>query len=113
MGAFGLVELQRVRERVEYRVRRAAEVPALEPYVAVHAHAREQGDLLAAKAGDATVPAVDGQPACCGVIRAQRALRNSRTSAAGVFLLLSAMLRIRRLLRRRSGRTCGGSSLAT
>ena len=48
VGAFGLVELQRARQRLEYRLGHPGEVPALQPGVVVGAHAGEQGDLFAA-----------------------------------------------------------------
>lgn len=61
MGAFGLVQLQCVREGVQYRIRGAGEVPALEADVVVDAHTREQRDLLPAQARNAAVAAVDRQ----------------------------------------------------
>ena len=49
MGAFCVVELQRLGKRVEHVVGHTSEVAALESGVVVDAHAGQQGDLLAAQ----------------------------------------------------------------
>jgi hypothetical protein len=51
-----LVELQCGGDRVKDVVRDTRDVPALDLDVVLGAHAREKGDLLAAKASDATAP---------------------------------------------------------
>jgi len=48
MGAFGVVESQRVGERVEDLIGGAGGVPALQAFVVLDAHTCEGGDLLAA-----------------------------------------------------------------
>jgi len=53
MGAFGVVESQRVGERVEDLIGGAGGVPALQAFVVLDAHTRERGDLFAAQAGHA------------------------------------------------------------
>ena len=65
MGALGLVELQRPRERLEHGVGDTARVAALEPRVVVDADAGEQRDLFPAQARDAARTAEDraGPPA--------------------------------------------------
>jgi hypothetical protein len=47
MGAFGVVEAQRVRERIEDLIGGAGGVPALQAFVVLDAHACEGGDLFA------------------------------------------------------------------
>src|SRR5580658_834236 len=49
MGAFGLVQLQRASDSVEYGIGGAGQVPALHAHVVVDAHPGEQRDLLAAQ----------------------------------------------------------------
>lgn len=61
-GAVGLIELQRVCERFEHRVGGTAGIALFQSHVGVHAHAREQGNLLMAETRDATVAAVGRQP---------------------------------------------------
>ena len=51
VGALGVVELQRPRERLEDGVGDTAGVAALEPRVVVDADAGEQRDLFAAETG--------------------------------------------------------------
>lgn len=109
VGAFGLVQLECAREGVEHGVRSAGEVPAFEPDVVVHAHAREQGDLLAAEAGDTTVSAVDRQPGLlrgdpCPPCAQELADLGRRGPPAGV-----SHARVPVLLRWRRGRTRGVS----
>ena len=55
VGAFGLVELQRVGDRFEDLVGDTAEVSALQLGVVVDADSGEQGNLLSAEAGNAPV----------------------------------------------------------
>ena len=62
MLAFGVVELQRVRDALEHLIGHAGEVAAFHPDVVVDAHAGEQCDFFAAEALDAPVAAVGGQP---------------------------------------------------
>ena len=79
--ALGVVELQCVRDAVEYRLGGAREVAAFHPDVVVDADSREQRDLFPAQALDPAVAAVGGQARLAGVIRARREARNSRTCA--------------------------------
>jgi hypothetical protein len=51
--ALGLVKPERAGDRVEHAVGDALHVPALDPGVVGNADAGEDGDLLAAQAGDA------------------------------------------------------------
>ncbi len=81
MGSFGFVELQCSGKAFEHRVRRSRQISAFHAHVVVDAHTGEQSDFLTAQPLDATVPAVGRQPACSGVMRARRELRNSRISA--------------------------------
>ena len=53
MGAFGVVEAQRVSERVEDLIGGAGGVPALQAFVVLDAHTGEGGDLFASQAGHA------------------------------------------------------------
>ena len=53
MGAFGVVEAQRVSERVEDLIGGAGGVPALQAFVVLDAHTCEGGDLFASQAGHA------------------------------------------------------------
>ena len=64
--AFGLVELQRPRDRFEDVLGDAADVAAFEARVVLDADPGERGDLLAAQAGDAPVARVDGQSGLFG-----------------------------------------------
>ena len=57
MCAFGLVELQRVREGLEDTVGDTAEIAAFQPDVVLDAHSGEEGHLLAAESLDPTIPA--------------------------------------------------------
>ena len=67
MDPLGLVELQRGGQGVEDALGDPAEIAPLEPDVVVDADPGEQGDLLPAEPGDASVAAVRGQ---AGPIRA-------------------------------------------
>ena len=62
MQPFRLVELQGAGESFQHAVGDAAEVAAFEAGVVVDAHPGEQGDFLAAQAGDPAGTAVDRQP---------------------------------------------------
>ena len=65
--AFGVVELQRVRDALEHLVRGAREIAALHPDVVVDAHAGQQRDLFSPQPLDAPVTAaVGGQPGLTG-----------------------------------------------
>ena len=66
MLAFGVVELQRVRDTLEHLIGHACEVAAFHPDVVVDAHAGEQGDFFAAEPLDPPVAAVGGQPGLFG-----------------------------------------------
>jgi hypothetical protein len=61
VGAFGLVELKRVRDAVEDSVGCAGQVSSLHADVIVNADAREQGDLLASEPLHPAVAAVGGE----------------------------------------------------
>ena len=61
MLALGVVEQERGGERVEDLLRGAGGAAPLQARVVVDAHAGEHGDLLAAQAGNPSVPADDGQ----------------------------------------------------
>jgi hypothetical protein len=58
--AFDVVELQRLRDRVEHALRGAADVAAFELGVVVEADTGEGGDLFAAQAGHPPVAAEVG-----------------------------------------------------
>ena len=79
VGALGVVELERSGQRFEHALGGAAHVAVFQARVVLVAHAGQDRDLLAAQSGDAT-GAVVGHPACSGVIRARREVRNSRNS---------------------------------
>ena len=67
MLAFGVVELQRVRDALEHLVQGAREIAALHPDVVVDAHAGQQRDLFSPQPLDAPVTAaVGGQPGLTG-----------------------------------------------
>ena len=65
MGALGVVELERVGERVEHAVRDAGCVAALEALVVLDADPRQRGHLFAAQARH-LAPAVGAQPGLLG-----------------------------------------------
>ena len=65
MGALGVVELERVGERVEHAVRDAGGVAALQALVVLDAHPGQRGDLLAAQARHLAA-AVAAQPGLLG-----------------------------------------------
>ncbi|GHA75662.1 hypothetical protein GCM10010345_92320 [Streptomyces canarius] len=62
VGAFGLVQMQGARDRVEDFFGGSGEVAALQADVVVDADAGEHRDFLAAQPGHAPVAAVGGQP---------------------------------------------------
>ena len=64
--ALGVLEVQRVGERVEDALGGAAEAAALHAHVVVDRDAGEHGDLLAAQPCDPTVAAVRRQPGLLG-----------------------------------------------
>ena len=63
MGAFGVIELQRARQRLEDAVGDAGGVAAFELGVVGDADTGERGDLLAAQAGNTTWTAAEGADA--------------------------------------------------
>ena len=65
------------------RSRRRRPGAPFHPDVVVHRDPGQQGDLFAPQALDPAVAAVTGRPACSGVRRARRELRNSWISCAG------------------------------
>ena len=82
MGALGVVELQRPRERLEDGVGDTARVAALEARVVVDADTRRAAPPLRGGGREraaALVPYVR-RPACSGVILARLMVRNSRIS---------------------------------
>lgn len=79
--AFGVIELEGAAERVEDFFGGAGELAAFQADVVVDADTGEQGDFLAAQAGDpALAVAEGGQAGLPGVILARRVARNSRIS---------------------------------
>ena len=64
---FGVVELQSPGHRLQHRLRRPGQVPALEPAVVVHAQPGEHGDLLTPQPRHPALAAVAGQ---AGLLRA-------------------------------------------
>ena len=58
---FGVVELQGTGHRLQHRLRRPGQVPALQPAVVVDTQPGEQGDLLAAQTRHPALAAVAGQ----------------------------------------------------
>ncbi len=82
VGALGLVESQRAGDPVDDALGDAGRVAALEADVVLRRDARQERDLLAPQAGHpAAIPPYVGSPACSGVMRARRVVRNSRISA--------------------------------
>lgn len=61
MGALGLIEPQRIADRLEHRLGHAGQVAAFETHVVLDADAGQQGDLFAAQSGDPATFTPGGQ----------------------------------------------------
>ncbi|CAM5742566.1 hypothetical protein MAUB1S_01556 [Mycolicibacterium aubagnense] len=79
--AFGIVDLQRPRQRVQDAVGRADHNPAFEPNVVVGGHSGEHGDFFTAQSRHLSLSA-EYLKTCLlpGVTRARRQVKNSRIS---------------------------------